>query len=96
MSHDRCAAATLKALGSPSRGTFAKWIEELCPKIGKRIVGRVAGSVPKSHETRQVAVIELLCTRDESGRVVAQRAGVSTPLLYNWKNQPLGRGGQHP
>src|SRR5262245_19851938 len=44
LSHDRCAAATLKALGYPCRGTFAKWIEELCPEIGKRMVGRVAGS----------------------------------------------------
>ncbi|QYD67993.1 IS3 family transposase [Paraburkholderia edwinii] len=90
LSHDRCAAATLKALGYPCRGTFAKWIEELCPEIGKRMVGRVAGSVPKSREARQAAVIDL-CTRDESASVVAQRAGVSRPLLYNWKNQLLGR-----
>lgn len=90
LSHDGCAAATLKAFGYPSRGTFAKWIEELCPEIGKRRVGRVAGSVPKSREARQAAVIEL-CTRDESASVVAQRAGVSRPLLHNWKNQLLGR-----
>ncbi|MCC8397700.1 IS3 family transposase, partial [Paraburkholderia sp. MMS20-SJTR3] len=90
LSHDRCAAATLKALGYPSRGTFAKWIEELCPEIGKRTVGRVAGSVPKSREVRQAAVIEL-CTREESASAVARRAGVSRPLLYNWKNQLLGQ-----
>lgn len=53
LSHYRCAAATLKTLGYPSCGTFAKWIEELCPEIGKRIVGRLAGGVPKSHEARQ-------------------------------------------
>jgi transposase-like protein len=54
------------------------------------MVGRVAGSVPKSREARQAAVIDL-CTRDESASVVAQRAGVSRPLLYNWKNQLLSR-----
>ncbi|MDP9651870.1 hypothetical protein J2793_007345 [Paraburkholderia caledonica] len=80
----------LEGFGLPNRGTFAKWIEGLCPEIGKRIVGRVAGSVPKSREARQAAVIEL-CTRDESASMIAQRAGVSTPLLYNWKNQQLGR-----
>src|SRR5262245_64160837 len=50
LSHDRCAAATLRALGYPSRATLTAWIEELCPEIGKRLVGRVAGSVPRSEE----------------------------------------------
>ncbi|MEM5299758.1 transposase, partial [Burkholderia sp. JPY481] len=36
LSHDRCAAATLRALGYPSRETLAAWIEELCPGIRKR------------------------------------------------------------
>jgi transposase-like protein len=53
LSHDRCAAATLRALGYPNRATLAAWIEELRPEIGRRIVGRVAGSVPKSQEVRQ-------------------------------------------
>ncbi|MBC8643061.1 IS3 family transposase, partial [Caballeronia sp. EK] len=30
-------------------------------------------------------------TREESASVVARRAGVSRPLLYNWKNQLLGQ-----
>jgi transposase-like protein len=86
----RCAAATLRALGYPSRGTLAAWIEELHPEIGKRIVGRATGSVPKSPEVKQAAVIEL-CTREESASLIAQKAGVSRPTLYNWKNQLLGR-----
>ena len=90
LSHDRCAAATLRALGYPSRGALAAWIEELCPEIGKRLVGRVAGSVPKSQEAKQAAVIEL-CTREESACVIAHKTGVSRPTLYNWKNQLLGR-----
>lgn len=80
----------MRALGYPSRGTLSAWIEELCPQIVKRIVGRVAGSVPRSPEARQAAVIEL-CTREESARVVARKAGVSRPMQYNWKNQLLGR-----
>lgn len=90
LDHDRCAAATLRALGYPSRGTLAAWIEELHPEIGKRIVGRAAGSAPKPAEVKQAAVIEL-CTREERARLVAQKAGVSRPTLYNWKNQLLGR-----
>jgi len=90
LSHDHCAAATPRALGFPSRGTLAAWIDELCPEIGKRLVGRVAGSVPKSLAVKRAAVIEL-CAREESARVVAQKTGVSRPMLYNWKNQLLGR-----
>jgi transposase-like protein len=80
----------LEGFGLPESWTFAKWIEELCPEIGKRIVGRVAGSVPKSREAKRAAVIEL-STRDESASMIAQRAGVSRPLMCNWKNQLLGR-----
>jgi transposase-like protein len=90
LSHDRCAAATLRALGYPSRETLAAWIEELHPEIRKRVVGRATGSVPKSPEVKQAAVIEL-CTREESARLIARKAGVSRPTLYNWKNQLLGR-----
>jgi transposase-like protein len=90
LSHDRCGAPTLRALGYPSRGTFVAWMEELCPEIGKRLLGRAAGSVPKSLAVKRAAVIEL-CAREESARVVAQKTGVSRPMLYNWKNQLLGR-----
>lgn len=90
LDHDRCAAATLKALGYPSRGTLAAWIEELHPEIGKRIVDRATRSVPKSAEVKQAAVIEL-CTSEESARRVAQKAGVSRPTHHNSKNQLPGR-----
>src|SRR6478672_7060829 len=59
LSHGRCVAATLRALGYPNRGTLSAWIGELCPDIGKHIVGRAAGSVLKSQEAKQAAVIEL-------------------------------------
>jgi len=57
LSHGRCAAATLRALGYLSRETLAAWVEESCPEIRKRIVGRAAGSVPKSQKVKQAAVI---------------------------------------
>jgi transposase-like protein len=87
----RCAAATLRALGYPSRGTLAAWLEELHPEFGQRIVGRATGSLPKSPARKQAAVIEL-CTREDSARVLAQKGSLSRPTLYNWKNQLLGRG----
>ena len=37
--HDRCVAATLRALGYPSHGTLTDRIRERCPEIGKRGVG---------------------------------------------------------
>jgi len=80
LGQDCCAAATLRALGYPSRETLAAWIEELCPDVEKRIVGRAVGSTPKPQEVKQAAVIEL-CTREQSARVVAKKTGVSRPTL---------------
>jgi transposase InsO family protein/transposase-like protein len=77
-------------LDYPSRETLAAWIEELCPEIRRRIVGRAVDRVPKSQKVKQAAVIEL-CTREHSAREVAEKTGVSRPTLYNWKNQLLGR-----
>src|SRR5690242_16594804 len=68
LSHDRCAAATKRALGYPSREILAAWIQELHPDIKKRVIGRVAGGVPKSQEVRRAAVIGL-CEREESALV---------------------------
>lgn len=87
LSHGRCLAGTLRALGYPGRGTLADWIDELHPEARKRVVGK-AGGAPRPRELKQTAVIEL-CTREASARVVAQNAGVSRPTLYNWKNQLL-------
>src|ERR1700744_5345522 len=78
LSHGRCAAATLRAFGYPSRETLAAWIEELCPEIKRRIVGGAVDRVPKSQKVKQAAVIEL-CTREHSAREVAEKTGVSRP-----------------
>lgn len=88
LTHGRCIAATMKALGYPGRGTLAAWIGELHPESRQRVVGR-AGSVPRPPELKKAAVLEL-CTRQGSARAVAQRLGVSRPTLYNWKNNLVG------
>ena len=88
--HDRCIAATLKALGYPGRGTLTAWIDELCPETRKRVVGKAAGCLPCPRVRKQEAVIAL-CTRQATARAVAQKLGVSRPTLYKWKNQLLGR-----
>ena len=87
--HGQCLAWTSKALGYPGRGTLAAWVDELRPETRKRIIGKV-GALPQPQETRQAVVIEL-CMRQESERVIAQRAGVSRPTLYKWKGDLLGR-----
>ncbi|MDR5763100.1 IS3 family transposase [Caballeronia sp. LZ035] len=89
LSHGRCLAATVKALGYPVDVTLAAWLDERHPAKKTRVVGR-ATSVRHARELKQKAVIDL-CTRQESGQAVAQKMGVSRPTLYNWKNQLLGR-----
>ncbi|MCL2644148.1 MAG: IS3 family transposase [Betaproteobacteria bacterium] len=88
LSHGRCAAETLRALGYPRRETLAAWVKELHPGTKRRIVSKAVG-VAKPRQVKQAAVIEF-CTREESVRVLAQKTGVSRTTLYNWKNKLLG------
>jgi len=88
LTHGRCFAATLKALGYPERRTLASWLGELYPESRRRVVGR-AGSVSRPPELKKAAVLEL-CTRQGSAQAIAQRLGVSRPTLYNWKNELAG------
>ena len=89
LSHGRCLAATVKALGYPVDVTLAAWLDERHPARKARTVGKATG-VRHARELKQKAVIDL-CTRQDSGQAVAQKIGVSRPTLYNWKNQLLGR-----
>ena len=89
LSHDRCIAGIIKALGYPCRDTFRAWIEELHPEVRNHVFGKAAG-VPHSPERKQAAVIAL-CTRQISAQAIAQKLAVSRPTLYQWKNQLLGR-----
>ena len=88
LTHGRCFAATISALGYPERRTLATWLGEQHPESRKVVVGR-AGSVPRSPELKKTAVVEL-CTRQGSAKAIAQKLGVSRPTLYNWKNQLAG------
>jgi len=82
----RCLAATIKALGYPSRGALRAWLQELHPEACSRVVGR---SRDRAAVDKQAAVIAL-CTRQGSAKSVAQDLGVSRPTLYNWRMQLLG------
>ena len=39
LAHDRCIAATMRALGYPCRGTLTAWIREALPEARRRVVG---------------------------------------------------------
>jgi putative transposase len=86
LEHGRCLAATIGALGYPSRTLLPAWVQELHPETRTRVVGRSQKLTPAM---KQSAVIEL-CMRQGSAQSVAQERGVSRPSLYNWKNQLLG------
>ena len=87
LENGRCLAATIKALGYPSRTLLSAWIREQRPEARTRVVGRSQES--SSPAMKQSAVIAL-CMRQGSAQSVAQELGVSRPSLYNWKNQLLG------
>ena len=88
LSHDRCIAGTLHALGYPCRETLAAWVDELHPEARIHLVGK-AGGVLHSPELKQEAVLEL-CTRQGSAQAIAKKLAVSRPTLYKWENQLLG------
>ena len=86
LEHGRCIAATIEALGYPSRSLMGSWLQELLPQEGMRVVSRTQELAP---EAKQSAVIAL-CTRQSSAQAVADEYGVCRGSLYNWKNQLLG------
>jgi transposase InsO family protein/transposase-like protein len=86
LEHGRCLAATIKALGYPSRTLLPAWVQELHPETRPRVVGRSQELTPAMKQSAVIA----LCMRQESAQSVAQGLGVSRPSLYNWKNQLLG------
>ncbi|MDN4592250.1 IS3 family transposase [Xenophilus aerolatus] len=89
LTHDRCIAVTMRALGYPGRGTLTKWVREAFPEARRAVVGSV-GQRRYSESIKQAGVMQL-CTRQDSAQAVADKLGVCRPTLYNWKNQLLGR-----
>lgn len=86
LDHGRCMAATIKALGYPSRGLLSAWVQEVHPQPRTRVVGPSRELTP---DEKQSAVIAL-CLRPASAQAVAEGLGVSRGSLYQWKNQLLG------
>ena len=60
--HGHCIAATIKALGYPSRSLLSTWIHELNPQARALVVGRTQELTP---EAKQSAVIAF-CMRPAS------------------------------
>ena len=89
LAHDRCIAATMRALGYPCRGTLTTWIREALPETRRAVVGSV-GQRSYPAALKQAGIVAL-CTRQDSAQAVADKLGVCRPTLYNWKNQLLGR-----
>ena len=85
LEHGRCVAATIRALGYPSRSLLSAWLQDLDPQSRTRAVGRSQELTPAA---KQAAVIAL-CMRPASAQAVADDLGVSRGSLYKWKNQLL-------
>ncbi|NHN21524.1 IS3 family transposase, partial [Bacillus amyloliquefaciens] len=62
LAHDRCIAATMRALGYSGRGTLTAWVREALPEA-RRVI--VVGQRRYSESLKQARVMEL-CTRKES------------------------------
>lgn len=88
LNHGQCLAATVKALGFPSSETLSAWIYELYPDTGHVITSR-NDIAPFGPDVKYQAVSDL-CTRDGSAWKVAQKIGVSRPILYKWKHDLIG------
>ena len=86
LEHGRCIAATIRALGYPSRSLLSEWLQELNPQKRTRVVGRSPELAPAAKQSAVIA----LCMRPASAQVVAEELGVSRGSLYKWKNQLLG------
>ncbi len=86
LEHGRCIAATIKALGYPSRSLLSAWLQELLSQDRTRAVGRSQELTPAAKQSAVIA----LCMRPASAKAVADDLGVSRGSLYKWKNQLLG------
>ncbi|WP_370681981.1 IS3 family transposase [Comamonas sp. GB3 AK4-5] len=88
LAHDRCIAATMRALGYPGRGTLTAWVRQDCPDTCKSIAGR-SWLATKPDALMCEGVVQL-CTRQSTAQEIADNFGVCRGTLYNWKNQLLG------
>ena len=68
LEHGCCIAATIKALGYPSRSLLSEWLQELHPQERARIVGRSQELAPAAKQSAVIA----LCMRPASAQAVAE------------------------
>ncbi|AOF82671.1 transposase family protein [Methyloversatilis sp. RAC08] len=92
LEHGGCIAATIKALGYPSRSLLSAWLQEMHPHSRTRAVGRSPALTPEAKQS----VVIALCMRPASAQAVADDLGVSRGSLYKWANQLLGHEASAP
>ena len=86
LTHGRNLSKTVRALGYPSRILLAQWCKELAPEAGKKRVSRVQYT-----QEQKIAGIIAMETRSGSAKEIADHLGVTRAVLYNWKNDLLGK-----
>lgn len=84
--HGRCLARTVRALGYPSQGLLASWIDELEPERRPK----QAVTTRFSDEAKESAVIDLV-TRKKPAKEIADRIGIKRATLYKWKRKLLDK-----
>lgn len=88
LDHGRSISRTVQALGYPCRDTLRDWCKGMTSWTRKRRVS----SVKYTKEQKMNGVIAL-GSRSGSAKAVAKEYGVSREMLYNWKNDLLGKEG---
>jgi transposase-like protein len=69
ITHDRCIAGAMRALGNPGRGTLTVRVREALPEARKAMVGRAAR--PRYPEALKQAGVIGLCRAGASTRIAA-------------------------
>lgn len=82
-------ASSCRALGYPSRDVLAEWIHELRPGL-RCVAANMSVNGPFAPEQKRQAEAALDDRQGSAGEV-AQKVGVSRPILYKWTDQVLGR-----
>ena len=91
LAHDRCIAATMRALGYPGRGTLTAWVRQDCPETSK-IVGR-SWPATKPDALMCEGVVQL-CTRQSTAQEIADKLWVpqGTGEASSFPAPPKSRG----
>ena len=72
LEHGRCIAATIRALGYPSRSLLSEWLRDLNPQERTSVAGRSQEPAPTAKESAVIA----LCMRPASAQAVAKESAL--------------------